>query len=72
MSEFVDKIAACPYCGDVMEYPTEEQIKIFGEPICCGFGMLAIEREKIHGVVRSMDILKKNLETELLKGTFDF
>ena len=68
MSEFVDGFAVCLYCGEVMEHPTEKQIEVFGKPVCCEFDMLQIEREKIHTIVRSLDNLRKNLETELLKG----
>lgn len=68
MDEFVDSFAICLYCGDVMEYPNERQIEVFGKPCCCNFNMLQVEREKIHVIVRSLDALRKNLETELLKG----
>jgi len=68
MDEMVDKILICIYCGDVMEGLTEEQIKIFGEPTCCEFSMLPVEREKMHKIVISLDNLKANLEAELLKG----
>jgi len=68
MDDFVDGFALCIYCGDIMEYPNERQMKVFGKPICCEFDMLQIEREKIHLIVRALDNLKKNLEEELLKG----
>lgn len=64
----IDKIAICFYCADVMEAPTKEQIKMFGKPVCCGYDMVAMDRNKIHTVVRAMDKLKKNLEEQLLKG----
>lgn len=68
MDDFVDSFAVCLYCGDVMEYPNERQMEIFGKPTCCDFDMLQVEREKIHVIVRSLDTLRKNLEEELLKG----
>lgn len=68
MDDFVDSFAVCLYCGDVMEYPNERQMEVFGKPTCCDFDMLQVEREKIHVIVRSLDTLRKNLEEELLKG----
>lgn len=68
MDEFVDSFAVCLYCGDIMEYPNERQMEIFGKPSCCEFDMLCVEREKLHAIVRSLDNLRKNLEEELLKG----
>jgi hypothetical protein len=66
--QMLDKILICLYCGEVMEALTKEQMKIFGKPSCCGYDMVAMEREKIHTVVRSIDKLKKNLENQILKG----
>lgn len=66
--QMLDGIVVCFYCGDVMEAPTKEQIKIFGKPSCCGYDMVLMEREKIHTVVRTLDKLKKNLEDQILKG----
>lgn len=68
MDEFVDSFAVCLYCGDLMEYPNERQQEVFGKPFCCEFDMLQVEREKLHGIVRSLDTFRKNLEEELLKG----
>lgn len=67
MDEFIDSFAICLYCGDVMEYPNERQMEIFGKPLCCEFSMLQVERQKLHVMVRSLDTLRQNLETELLK-----
>jgi len=71
MSDMLDPVMMCIYCGDVMEAPSEKQIEIFGRPTCCEFDMLVVEREKIHTIVRSLDNLRKNLETELLKGVME-
>ncbi len=64
---FKDPFFVCIYCGEFMNALTDEQIKIFGKPICCDFNMLKVEREKLHTMVRSIDTLKKNLEAEILK-----
>ena len=68
MNDFIDPIGVCFLCGEVMAYPTEQQMEIFGRPECCDFDMLKVEREKIHTIVRALDTLRENLETELLKG----
>jgi len=68
MDDMLDPVVICIYCGDVMEAPNERQIEMFGKPICCGFDMLHVEREKMHTVVRSLDNLRQNLEAEILKG----
>lgn len=64
----IDGISIRFYCGDVMDTPTKEQIKMFGKPTCCGYGMVPMDREKIFAVVKSLDKLKKNLEEQILKG----
>ena len=61
MSKFVDKILMCVYCGDLLPGMSEEQIERFGKPECCEFDMLAIDREKIHTIVRAIDTLRENL-----------
>lgn len=68
MSEILDPLLICVYCGDTMDGMTPEQIKIFGEPSCCEHNMLKIERERIHAIVRSVDKLRANLEKEILEG----
>lgn len=68
MSEMLDPILICIYCGDLMDAPNEKQIEIFGKPTCCDFDMLRIEREKMHTIMRSLDTLKANIEAEVLKG----
>lgn len=68
MTEFVDEILMCVYCGCLLPGMSEDKIKRFGKPECCEFDMLAIDREKIHTIVGAMDNLKENLEEELLKG----
>lgn len=51
-----------------MEDLTKEQIKIFGKPSCCEKDMLKVDETKLHTVVRAIDVLKSNLEKEILKG----
>lgn len=68
MDEMVDGFLICIYCGDTMDAPTPQQEKIFGKATCCGYNMLKIERDKMHTIVRAMDKLRSNLESELLKG----
>lgn len=65
--DMLDPLLICIYCGDTMDALTDKQIKIFGKPTCCDFDMLKVEREKLHTIVRSLDNLKKNLESEILK-----
>ena len=70
MDDFIDGVAICIYCGFFLDtYPNEKQMKIFGKPRCCDYDMLKIERNKLHTIVRAIDKLKGNLESELLKGT---
>lgn len=71
MEDMVDPLVICVYCGEVMNALTPQQEKMFGKPVCCGYDMLRIEREKIHAVVRAADKLKENLEAEVLKGVYD-
>lgn len=68
MSEMVDPIMVCLYCGDTMNVPNEKQIKIFGLPNCCEENMLQIERNKLFKLVKGLDQLKVKLEQEILRG----
>lgn len=63
-----DDIVVCFYCGEVMNAPTKEQIKMFGKPKCCSELMLKIKASNVNRIIKSIDKLKINLEKELLKG----
>jgi hypothetical protein len=65
--QMLDAVRVCLYCGEVMEAPNKEQIKIFGKPICCGYEMVLVERNKILTVTRSLDKLKANLEKQIIQ-----
>lgn len=64
----LDEIRACPYCGEIMNGLTEEQMAIFGRPMCCGYEMVSIDRGKLHMIVRALDKLKEKLEQVILEG----
>ena len=68
--EMVDPILVCIYCGDLMDYPTENQLRIFGGnmPDCCGLKMLTVERNKLWEIAKGMENLKKKIEEEMLRG----
>lgn len=67
MAKIDEPFNICIYCGEVMEGLTPEQKKIFGKPTCCNYEMLVIDKSKIHTIVRSIEVLKSNLEKEILK-----
>lgn len=66
MSNIVDPLMVCMYCGCTMENPTKERIKLFGKPTCCGYNMVKIDRNEILVVVKAIEVLKANLEKEIL------
>lgn len=66
-----DVLLICIYCGSTMPALTKEQIKIFGKPTCCEADMLKVDRERIHIMVENMNILKANLEKEILEGFYE-
>lgn len=68
--EFIDPIYICPYCGEVNEPPNEEMATLFGlsEPRCCDYNMLKVERNHLFDMVKGVEKLKENLESEILKG----
>jgi len=64
----IDILLFCPYCGDTMSAPTEEQVSIFGPPKCCDYEMVVMDRNKLHTVVKALDRLKESLEAKILEG----
>jgi hypothetical protein len=63
-----DFIRVCLLCGETMNDPTKEQIKMFGKPKCCDTEMVKLPMKNIHAVIKAMAVLKTNLEKELVKG----
>jgi len=68
MSEMIDPVRICIYCGDLMDEPTERQVAVFGMPACCSYDMLQVERNKLYDIIKGMANLKVKLEQEILKG----
>lgn len=58
----------CLACGEIMNDPTDDQIKRFGRPECCGMEMVAVNISNIHAILKGIDKLKTALEKELIKG----
>lgn len=67
-NEMVDGIVVCLYCSELMDAPTEKQLKLFGFPNCCGFDMLKVDRNQVFKIVQGLDNLKAKLEKEILRG----
>ena len=63
-----DWIVFCVYCGDIMNCPDERQQEIFGWPKCCEHDMIKADKTKIYSIIKALDILKKKLENEIIKG----
>ena len=63
-----DRLAVCLYCGAIQTAFTKEQAKMFGKQKCCDCLMQEMDRNKIYMVVKALEQLKKNLETEILGG----
>ncbi len=61
-----EKHYICLYCGDFMGL-SKSALKIFGKPICCNIGMVGIDFDKVYAIISALDVLKKNLENEILK-----
>jgi len=64
----IDPILICLYCGDTMDYPSEEWVEKFGLPDCCEEAMLQLERNKIFKIHKALGTLKASLEEEMLRG----
>jgi hypothetical protein len=54
-------------CGSIMNDPTPAQVKVFGKPKCCNLEMARLPTKNIHAVIKALDVLKVNLEKELVK-----
>jgi hypothetical protein len=63
----IDQIAICLICGDVMDAPTKEIQRRFGKAKCCENEMVLMDNNKLLHIVRSINTLKKNLETRILE-----
>jgi hypothetical protein len=50
-----------------MNMPNEEQLEIFGYPVCCEHDMLQVEKNEIYSIIKALDSLKAQLEQELIK-----
>lgn len=64
----IDPVLICVYCGDLMDYPSEEWIERFGLPPCCEQDMLQVERNSMFKIIKALDKLKEALEAEILRG----
>ena len=66
MSEMIDPILLCLYCGDKMEWSDAKEEK-WGVPDCCEFKMIKIERNGIFTLLKGLEKVKESLEAELVK-----
>jgi len=59
----------CPYCGEFMDEVSDDFIKKYGEPPCCGLTMLKINVNKLFALVKGLEKLKERVEKEIVKGS---
>jgi len=66
----IDPVLICIYCGDLMNKPTDNQIKVFGSSAleCCGYDMLTIDRNNLHDISKGIDKLKESVNEEIIRG----
>lgn len=68
--EIIDPILVCPYCGDTMVYPNENQMRFFNNelPKCCEKKMLVIDKNDLFKVAEGLGKLKAKIEEEIIRG----
>lgn len=68
--EMVDPVLVCFYCGDVISYPTENQMKFFDNrlPRCCDKTMATLDRNDLFKVSEGLKKLKEKIDEEIIRG----
>lgn len=62
-------LLGCAYCGDTMDMPSEEMVKKFGAIAlnCCETPMIQLNKGNLYRLLKGLDKLKSNVETEITK-----
>ena len=66
MSEMIDPILICLYCGEKMDWSDDQEEK-WGVPDCCDSKMLKIDRNGVFKLIQGLDKVKEALQDELVE-----